>query len=273
MTDITDKINNTIRKPIRLMIATPCYGGQCYVEYFESLMSTINYLKHDYNIDCKPIFLKNDSLITRARNNLVAKFMAQKQFTHLMFIDADIVWDPRDVHQLLLNDLDIVGGIYPYKNYNWEVLKSENYSRLMNAKDKFEHNKDVDDLKYLKHNLLRYNFNYDDDLKIKNNILKVKDLATGFMMLKREVFEELFECFPDLKYQDDCGYLNEQENEFAYALFDGGVVEGRYQSEDWLFCHRWQAVGGEIYANIGINLTHIGKNNYEGRLLSSLKIE
>jgi hypothetical protein len=273
MSTLTQDDNNTIRKPIRLMIATPCYGGQCFVEYFESLMSTINYLKHEYNIECKPVFLKNDSLITRARNNLVAKFMAQKEFTHLMFIDADITWDPRDVYKLLTSNLDIVGGIYPYKKYNWDVLKPDYYSQVLKSKNKFEHNKEIDDLDFIKHNLVRYNLNYSNNMKVKNNVLKVKDLATGFMMLKREVFEELFECFPDLKYQDDCGYLTEEENKYAYALFDGGVVDGRYQSEDWLFCHRWQAVGGEIFANIGIDLTHIGKNNFEGRFMSSLKIE
>jgi len=271
--DSASESNDTIVKPIKLMIATPCYGGQCYVEYFESLMSTVHYLRETYHIICVPVFIKNDSLVTRARNSLVAKFMAQKDFTHLMFIDADIKWDPRDVYRLLQDDQDVVGGIYPYKRYDWEKLGPKYYQAIQESRDKYSHNQGIDQVDYMRQNLMRYNLNYSpDESGIDQNLLKIKDLATGFMMIKRHVFEVLFEYFPDLKYVDDCGYLTEEESKYAYALFDGGVVDGRYQSEDWLFCHRWRALGGEIHANIAINLTHIGKHTFEGRFLSSLMI-
>jgi len=268
-----DMENETIVKTIKLIIATPCYGGQCYVDYFISLMSSINYLKDEYNIECHPIFIKNDSLITRARNNLVAMFMADPTNTHLMFIDADIMWDARDIYQLLKDDKDVIGGIYPLKKYHWENLEKRTIEGILEAKDKYEHNKFVKEADYVRQNLMKYNVNYGEDVKIVDNLLKVKHLPTGFMMIKRRVFEHLFEVFADLKYSDDCSVLSKEENKYAYALFDGGVVDGRYLSEDWLFCQRWQAAGGEVYANIKVELTHIGQSYYQGRFLSSLRIE
>ena len=84
------------------------------------------------------------------------------------------------------------------------------------------------------------------------------------MLIKRNVFENLFEAFPSTKYTDDVNFLTEKENEFAYALFDCGVEEGHYLSEDWMFCHRWTKLGGKIYIDISINLSHTGIEDYNG---------
>ena len=90
------------------------------------------------------------------------------------------------------------------------------------------------------------------------------------MMIQRKVIEKMSQAFPSTKYTDDVGYLRGDENNFAYALFDCGVENGHYLSEDWMFCNRWSNMGGQIYAEVSICLTHIGPEHYKGCYMASL---
>jgi hypothetical protein len=90
------------------------------------------------------------------------------------------------------------------------------------------------------------------------------------MMFKREVIEKMSQSFPSTKYTDDVHFLQSHENKYAYALFDCGVEDDHYFSEDWLFCHRWSKMGGEIWIDVSILLTHTGIEDYSGSYLSSI---
>jgi len=90
------------------------------------------------------------------------------------------------------------------------------------------------------------------------------------MMIQRNVIETMSAAFPSTKYTDDVQFLKPEENTFAFALFDCGVEDGHYFSEDWLFCHRWTKMGGSIWADISISLTHTGIEDYRGCYFSTL---
>lgn len=259
------------KKP-KVYILTPCYGSVCYINYVRSIMATKELLEK-YNIPIMIEFCRNDSLVSRARNNLVAKAMNDQKCTHLMFIDADITWDPVDVLKLLMSDKCLCGGVYPLKHYHWERLaKGENVVKDWLDKKNASQFKDlISDESAIQHNLLRYNINYIDNvLTIESNLAKVKHLATGFMMFKREVIEKMARAYPHTKYTDDVGFLSGSENNYAYALFDCGVQDNHYFSEDWMFCHRWTQMGGSIYINITINLNHTGNEDFHGSYVSSI---
>jgi len=224
-------------------------------------------------------FCKNDSLVSRARNNLVARAMFDKKMTHVIFIDNDISWEPVSILKLLISDKHIIGGAYPIKHYDWErLLKDPQNPYNTNIIQTWIDNKNKSQLKdiisdndIIQNKLLKYNVNYlDNYITINNNITRVKHTATGFMMIQRVVFEKMMKAFPSTKYVDDVAYLRSEENEFAYALFDCGVEEGHYFSEDWLFCHRWTKMGGEINIDVTVNLTHTGIENYKGCYITSL---
>ena len=76
--------------------------------------------------------------------------------------------------------------------------------------------------------------------------------------------------FPSAKYTDDVGFLQGEENDYAFALFDCGVEEGHYCSEDWLFCSRWSKMGGDTWIDVTINLNHSGVEDFKGCYLASL---
>jgi hypothetical protein len=107
-------------------------------------------------------------------------------------------------------------------------------------------------------------------LQIEGNIAKVRHLATGFMMIQRNVVEKMFKAFPSTKFFDDINLLELHENEFAYALFDCGVEDGHYFSEDWMFCERWNKMGGSIYLDVTVNLVHSGIEDYRGSYVSTI---
>jgi len=90
------------------------------------------------------------------------------------------------------------------------------------------------------------------------------------MMIKREEFEKMALAFPSTKYVDDVNFLTPEENNYAYALFDCGVEDGHYLSEDWLFCHRWSKMGGSIYMDVSISLSHTGIHDYLGSYVTTL---
>ena len=265
-------------KPM-LYILTPCYGGTCFVNYMLCLMATIaffNKIGFPLNIE----FCKNDSLVSRARNNLVAKAMANPATTHILFIDADISWDPLDIIKLVLSSKPLIGGIYPLKRYEWNKLLKDPQNpfntnivqSVLNRKNASQLSSLISDETALQANLLKYNVNYlDTTLCIENNLAKVRHIATGFMMFERNVIERMSMSFPQTKYVDDVGFLSGKENDFAFALFDCGVIEGHYFSEDWMFCHRWsKLLGGSIYVEVSINLSHTGTEDYKGSYIASI---
>jgi len=257
-----------------LYILTPCFGCMCFVNYVHCIMNTRDFFKK-HNFPLQIEFCKNDSLISRARNNLVAKALVDPRCTHIMFIDNDISWDPMDIMKLILSEKELIGGIYPLKRYDWSKLtKPDNRNiidQLIAKKNDSILSNIVSDELMIQHNLLNYNINYIDNcLQINNNTAKVKHLATGFMMIRREVFTKMIKEFPQTKYVDDVNFLKPEENEFAYALFDCGVHEGHYFSEDWLFCDRWSKMGESIWMDVSIVLIHSGVEDYKGCYLSTI---
>ena len=152
----------------KIFICTPAYGNKCDMGYVRSLIKTKDFFK-DKEINVEFSFIGYESLIPRGRNTFVSRFLADPSNTHLLFIDADITWDPRDILKLILDDKNLIGGIYPRKGYNWNRIKQ------------IETKKDIP-------KLLNYNLNLIKGLtSVKNGILQLRHIATGFMMIKRKI--------------------------------------------------------------------------------------
>ena len=266
------------KNKIKLCILTPCFGDICHTGYVTSLLETVNTL-NSLKIDHVIEFCRNDSLVTRARNNLIARAMNDSEITHFMFIDNDIQWGAEEIIKLLCHDKNIIGGVYPIKKYKWDKIlhkdpitdEYNSISKIQQRKTKSEFTNAISDNNYIMHNLVDYNFNYlDKQIRVINNTVKVKHIATGFMLIKRHVIESMIEAFPSTKYTDDVNFLTSDENKYAYALFDCSVENGTYCSEDWVFCNRWRNMKGNIYIDVTISLTHTGIEDYKGLYMSSI---
>jgi hypothetical protein len=272
-----EKVNKYVEQNNpKVTILTPCYNGLCQVNYVHSLMSTIHLFQY-FKIPLQVEFCKNDSLIPRARNNLVAKALYDPKTTHAMFIDADIQWNPIDLIKILISEKSVIGGAYPLKNYNWQkILPDQNgeqnkIKELIQRKNNSGLKDIISDEHMIRSNLLSYNINYaETENTVVKNLVRVNHLATGFLSIKREVFEKMIEAYPSSKYTDDVHFLTEEENKFAYSFFDCGVEDGHYLSEDWIFCSKWNKMGGSVWLDVSISLIHIGNENFSGSFLSTI---
>ena len=209
-----------------------------------------------------------ESLITRARNTMVSMMLDQKDFvaTHLLFIDADIGFDHSNVERLLMADKDVVCGIYPRKHIHFEKIKEI-------LKDNPDATPEEIEIK-----ALGYNLNFDDtkNLQIVNGYCKVNEAATGMMLVKREVFTKMQKAYPDRKYESD-QIVNGQsfKSNNCYDFFPVGPYQTgdqkRYLSEDYYFSRLWQELGGEIWADVSMPLTHFGNRAFTGHVGSLFK--
>lgn len=224
-------------KKQHLQISIPCYAGQLFETVLVSMIKFVIYCSKmgiNFSFDT----MSNESLIPRGRNSLSAKFMENKIATHLMWIDSDIKFEAEDIFKLLLHDRDIVGGLYPKKTFPIDYVVNVSPDVV----------------------------NEHGQIKVENGLMKVSRMGTGFMLIKREVFEKMYQAYPQTKYTNNIG-LDKKYDPFMYALFDTGINpdSGEYVSEDYLFCDRWRAIGGECYVDPSIQLSHSGFHVYPGK--------
>lgn len=247
-----------------IFIATPCYGGQIGEPYFRSMMR-LAILCNKYDIKYTISTLANESLITRGRNTLVSFFMENKDATHLFFIDADIEFQPEDLLRMVAYDKPIVVGAYPKKAINWQSIVNAARTMPEETPDTIEgHSSNyVVNFDFLKDE----NGNRTPQVQIVDNLVRLKDAGTGFMCIKKEVIQQMFDAHPDFKYVNDINVDNKFEP-YMYALFDTMIdpESRRYLSEDYMFCRLWQQMGGEVYLDPRTALNHVGHYTFRGNI-------
>lgn len=241
---------------------TPCYGGQVTEPFFRS-WSKAHMMYTKYQIPYSVTTSANESLVSRARCHMVAYMMANPEATHLMFIDADINFDCVDILHMLQHDKDIIVGAYPKKDLNWNMIKNG---------VKTDEDVTLEQMKGLGANYaLNFDWNINAEnkrtLKLNKGLIKLKDAATGFMLIKREVLQKMIDSYPELYFNNDLD-LSPEFEKWTYLLFDcmHEAETKRYLSEDYAFCRRWQALGGEVWLDPLVSLDHVGHYTFNGNI-------
>lgn len=240
----------------RIFVATPMYGGQCAGPFTKACLD-LNTQCIRHGIQAQFFFLFNESLITRARNYLVDAFL-RSNCTHLLFIDSDIDFNPMDAIALLGFDKPIIGGPYPKKTIAWE--KVYDACKLGFA--------DTNPL-LLEQFTGDYVFNVvpgTKEIKLDQPV-EVLEIGTGFMMIKREVFEQYKAAYPDYAYKPDHNRTREFDgSRMIHAYFDTVIDEEskRYLSEDYMFCQWARKIGIPIFLCPWMKLKHIGTHIFGG---------
>ena len=238
----------------------PLYEGNISHVTLTGIIDLIQWFSSK-NIEYKFYFISKDSLVSRARNTIVTKFLDDEDFsgTHLFFLDADIGFSHKNFERLLDYNKDLVCGVYPTKGINWERLKT------------------LDNKTVKPQNLMNYNVNFIDpsNIKLENGFTEVKEGATGFMLIKKEVFLKLKDNYSDLKFSPrPSSILSGSEN--CYDFFKVGNYKDKkgsvnYLSEDFYFSTLWRDIGGKIFADLTSELSHLGKFNFYGSPSFNLK--
>jgi len=259
------QIDLTELRKRKIFVATPMYGGNCHGMYTKSTADLAK-LGQAYGIDIKFFYLFNESLITRARNYCVDEFM-RSDYTHLMFIDSDIGFDPNDVLTLAaMMDPDaedakhIMCGPYPKKTIAWEKIKV--------AVDKGFADEDPS---VLENFVGDYVFNpAEGQTQVRiDEPVKVLEGGTGFMMVTKKAFETFQAAYPDYKYLPDhvrTKHFDGSREIFMYfqALID--ERSKRYLSEDYMFCQWMRDAGEDTWMAPWMRLQHNGSYTFGGSL-------
>ena len=244
-------------------IATPMYGGMCTGLYTKCLMDmTAVFMNH--GVQSQIYYLFNESLVTRARNYCVANFL-KSDATHLFFIDADIEFNPEDILRMVAYDKPIVVGAYPKKALNWTSIISAARADETETEETIEgHSSNY---------VVNFDFLEDEkgnktpQVQIEDNLVKLKDAGTGFMCIRKDVIQQMFDKHPEYKYVNDIN-VDQKFEPFMYALFDTMIdpESRRYLSEDYMFCRTWQNMGGTVYLDPRTALNHVGHYTFRGNI-------
>jgi hypothetical protein len=241
---------------IHLVVATPCFGGQVSSIYASSIFQLQRALRSKSNVELKVLMRDGDALITRARANLMTLFLDDPAATHFLFVDADIGFEPEQVFRLIESGADVVAGVYPIKRVNWDKARrviESNRPKVASAA-----------LDYV------LEINDPDHVAVVNGFTRVRYAGTGFLMIRRHVFEKMCAAYPSLQFfrEHSLDALAGSPNRFA--LFECMIdsKSGTYLSEDFAFCKRWTDLGGEIWADLESRLDHVGPSVFHGDVSS-----
>jgi hypothetical protein len=237
-----------MQTPTYIVAATPCYGGSVTLRYYHATFALVmRGLALGIPVSIETI--SHESLITRARNTLVARFLDNPRATHLLFIDADIGFDPAQVERMLAFNEDVVAGMYPLKTIAWDELAFAN----VHAGETL----DTAPIRFVGKPM------EGPAREMRDGFVTASYAGTGFMLIRREALLRMVAAHPELQYS--AGHHSaEAQSPNQYALFDGSVCpETRhYLSEDYTFCARWRALGGKIWLDTQSRLTHIGPHEF-----------
>lgn len=252
------------KAPPKLFIATPAYGGMVTMGYAVGLAATATMFQAS-GLECQLGQLCNESLITRARNRLVADFL-KTDCTHMLFIDADIAFSPRDVKALVDADVEACCGAYPMKAVGWQnVIQAAQDGKSQEQCERAGARFAV--------NLTAPGTNgaaIQGMQKAGHTFIPVGDAATGFLLLRREVITRFID-----RYRDEIAYVADYEPDMGqthHMVFQAGpdpiaVQRGeppRYLSEDYWFSRKWQMMGGIVWLCLDVKLSHTGTYTFRG---------
>ena len=214
-----------------ILIGTPAYGGQVHTDYVRSILPLPS-----VGVNFNTVFIGNQSLITRARNEIFSLFVSEKasMFSHLLFLDADIGIDHRHVRKMLDYQLPFIGAAVPLKGF-----------------------KETGDLC----------FNTGNELsRSENGLIEYDKVGTAVMMISRDLALKVTE-----KAREDSlvygekgmeakrdGWRIDSGLDVTYDVFKVGVYDGEYLSEDFFFCRYLREMGYKILVDPSIPTRHNG---------------
>ena len=219
-----------------IFVATPAYGGLLYHGYFVSMMR-LEKLCQARGIEVQYQVVANESLIPRARNVLCEMFL-DSQLSHMIFVDADIEFDPEGILRMYHENLPVLGAVYPKKNRRTDQMSDH----AVTLKE-------------------------DTNIIHKGEPIAVRFIGTGMMMIRRDTLTKLIESGVP-SYMANHDMLGDEPRRY-HCFFDTRLYQGVYLSEDYDFCQKWTEAGGEIYAAFFVECTHWGTHGFTSELLSA----
>lgn len=213
-----------------LFITTPTYTGKVDHSYIGSLLNTLPLLAKE-GIGYDFHLLSYNCHVDDSRNAILREFL-ESDCTDLVFIDADVSWEPESLVKLAKHDRDIVAGVYPKRAQH--------------------------DLDFPVH--------VEPGVELwtdKDGLVEVSGAPTGFMKIKRSVVEKMCEANKHRRYTSKG--LGPDDRPYT-IVFERTYEEGSRWSGDYSFCRKWKKMGGKIHVDPEMKLSHMGEVEFTGTL-------
>lgn len=241
----------------KIFISTPMYGGVCTALFHESMLE-LQRVFIDRGIRACVSGQRSDALITRARNNEADKFRAELDATHHLFIDADIGFRAMDILQLIAAEKDVIVGPYAKKHIKWDQV-------LMAAKAGWP----AERLAVAGGDVV-----FNGLVELNGEPQKIRDGATGLMLIRRHVYDRMEEYYPQIRYKP----LHDEKPAYGdhfCAFFDTEIdpETQHYMSEDYTFCRRWARMGGDVWMLPWLKTVHQGSYAYPCNIYALAEIK
>lgn len=221
-----------------VLFATPCLSAKVELDYFNSFYHTSAMLAVK-GISHVIKFQPGIPFIDHARNILCHDFLHEfPDATDLFFIDDDVGWHSESVMRLLQCREDVVGGCYP--------LKQDPIGFPISLESKAGSGK----------------------LIKRRGLYEASFLPTGFMRIKRSVIERMGEVVESYPYRRSDGTTIDM----IKNIFQTGVKDGERWGEDVDFANRWRAMGGRLWVDPEIVLTHVGRKKWTASFADAVAI-
>lgn len=214
----------------KVMLASPLFSGDvCGQFVYSALGSQLLCLGRGILLEFK--WIQNLSLVQCARNYLLKVFL-EGDYTHLLYVDADLGWSCNAIHRMVERNVDVIGGVYPRKN-NGEFPMP--YVQMGGCKEQ-------------------------------TGLLEVFRLPTGFLLLSRKAVEKAVEGKPVYTMEVE-GFKRQVAHVFdiKYDYDKKDII-----SEDYAFCDELRELGFKLYCELDINFSHSGRGVWTGNLLKRL---
>lgn len=235
----------------KVFLATPMYGGLGNSMYFSSVLR----LQDQFiarGIIMHHAFMANESLIDRGRNGLADEFLTRSDADYLLFVDADIQFNPEDVMAMMSYEKELICGPYPKKTINWNMIVEAVKSGIENPA-------------ILEKLVGEYVFTPLGEEQERGQIVRVSEAGTGMMLIHRSVFHKMKAAFPENYYLSDNSVdVHSGTKKEMHAYFRTAIVDYRYLSEDYYFCHKWREIGGDVWLFPWAQTTHYGTYGFQG---------
>lgn len=220
--------------PYKVFIACFGYGGSIPIDTAKSLFASIVDLNSN-GIETDLDLRGGGPYVMKERNISLMRFLASNA-THMIFIDADLAFRHDSIRKLMTKaiekDIHLMGALYRYK-MDQEAYPCQLYT--------------ADDGSY-----------YEED-----GLYRAAGIPTGMMLISRHCAETLIEEYPETRFElRDSGSKTVAMT--LYDLFDGLLFNGQWWGEDYVFCRRWTALGGQIWVYPDIDVAHIGMKPWAG---------
>ena len=137
-------------------------------------------------------------------------FLENKEWTHLFWIDSDIGFSPEAALRLLQADYEIAAGVYPLKREEWpaEGLPAGMSQEAFQAK-------------YQRYTVNARPLPGQESMHFtiqEDGFIEMSEAPTGFMLIKREVFEKMMAHYPELRYVPDSIGVSDQGLHYRFLM-------------------------------------------------------